>query len=197
MGAYYYLAAQLPYLVYGQDPPMSSSSFKALAWDQMSPSEAALLDSCTLDPDPTPVVHQDGEQAEPEIAYAEPASRTSSGFLNLWREWERTLRLNLVKSRALKLRREAPVEAPELPSDAVAAAKAALAMDSPLEAELSLDKARWDAIQNLQGMDIFSEGAIYAYLLKLLLMERRTAFNTEEGFTEYKALYTAILGEAK
>jgi hypothetical protein len=63
-----------------------------------------------------------------------------------------------------------------------------------LEAELFLDKARWDAIEGMQGMNIFSETAMYAYLLKLLLMERRAAFDTEEGFVEYKALYTAILG---
>ena len=87
--------------------------------------------------------------------------------------------------------------APEYPADAAAAAKNALAMESPLEAELFLDKARWDAIEHLQGISTFNENAIYAYLLKLLLMERRAAFNTEEGFTEYKALYAAILGEAK
>jgi len=200
---------------------MSSGSFKAFAWDQMSRSDARLLDYCTLDPDPVPAAFSAGnaavsaagnteapsadrpaespagEKTVSRATYAEPAARSGSEFLNLWKDWERTLRLNLSRNRALKLRREAPVEAPELPSDAVAAAKAAMSIDSPLEAELSLDKARWDAIQNIQGMDIFSEGAIYAYLLKLLLMERRAAFDTEAGFTEYKALYTAILGEAR
>jgi hypothetical protein len=38
---------------------------------------------------------------------------------------------------------------------------------------------------------------MYAYLLKLLLMERRMAFKTEEGFNEYKGLYASILGESK
>jgi len=28
-------------------------------------------------------------------------------------------------------------------------------------------------------------------------MERRAAFKTEEGYTEYKGLYAAILGEPK
>ena len=89
------------------------------------------------------------------------------------------------------------MEIPEVPADAVLVAKAAVAIENPLEAELFLDKARWNFISDLQGMDIFSKSAMYAYLLKLLLMERRMAFEFDEGFTEYKALYTAILGEAK
>ena len=178
MGYYSYLGAQLPYLVYGQNPPMSSSAFKALAKEQLSGAHAALLDSCTLDPDP---------------------ERSSSTFINRWKEWERTLRLGLAKNRAIKLKRDggASFDAPELPPDAALAAKNALAIDSPLEAEIFLDKARWDAIDSFAGINIFHESAMYAYLLKLLIMERRMAFNTEEGFTEYKALYTAILGEAK
>ena len=109
------------------------------------------------------------------------------------------MRLNLAKSRAQKLKREgdAAVEPPVLPNDAAVAAKNAVAMESPLEAELSLDKARWDAIENFKGLETFSENAMYAYMLKLLLMERRMAFNTDEGYTEYKALYAAILGEPR
>ena len=157
---------------------MSSADFKALAKDKMSSAEAAVLDYCTLDP---------GFSAPP----------THSAFVNSWREWERTLRLNLARSRAQKLKRSEAADAPEHPASAVTAAKNALALESPLDAEILLDKARWDAIEEFQGINTFSEDAIYAYLLKLLLMERRTAFKNEEGITEYKALYAAILGEAK
>jgi hypothetical protein len=43
---------------------------------------------------------------------------------------------------------------------------------------------------------------MYAYLLKLLLMERNMLFEVEEGYKEYKGLYDEILslytsGEAK
>jgi len=177
VGSYYYLAAQLPYLVYGQGVPMSSAAFKDLARDMMSSADAAVLDYCTLEP---------------------AARRTPSAFINRFWEWESALRLNLARNRAQKLKREGvAVDAPEYPADAVAAAKTALAMESPLEAEIFLDKARWNAIESLQGISAFSQNAMYAYLLKLLLMERRAAFKTEEGFTEYKALYDAILGEAK
>ena len=192
MGSYYYLAAQLPYLVYGQGVPMSSAAFRALARDAMSSSEGAMLDYCTLDPAPA-------KGGETGAAYAEPAAHTPSEFINRWKEWERTLRLNLARGRYQKLKREggAPADAPEHPAGAAGAAKTALAIESPLEAEIFLDKARWDAIENFQGINTFSENAMYAYLLKLLLMERRLAFKTEEGFTEYKGLYAAILGEPK
>ena len=192
MGSYYYLAAQLPYLVYGQGVPMSSSAFKDMARDALSASDAAALEYCTLDPDPA-------STATRGASYAESVSRTPSAFLNLFREWERTLRLNLAKNRAAKLKREGGVtsDAPDYPADAATTAKIALTMESPLEAEIYLDKARWSAIESFQGISTFNENAIYAYLLKLLLMERRTAFKTEEGFSEYKALYEAILGEVK
>ena len=173
MGSYYYLGAQLPYLVYGQDPPMSSS-------------DAELLDFCTLDPDPP----KDTSGATEEGT----ASKTRSDFINRWKEWERSLRLNLAKSRAMKLKWDSAGDAPETPADAATAAKNAMTFDSPLEAELFLDKARLDAIDNFQGISVFSESAIYAYLLKLLLMERRMLFDAEEGFKEYKGLYAEILG---
>jgi hypothetical protein len=171
---------------------MSSEAFKELASSLMNAGDAALLEYCTLDPDP-------GKDDDKSATYAEPAPSTPSKFINKWKEWERTLRLNLAKSRALKLKREGDVviEAPALPLEAALAAKNAMAIESPLEAELFLGKARWDAIESFQSTNVFSESAMYAYLLKLLLMERRAAFKTEEGFTEYKGLYAAILGEAK
>ena len=176
MASYYYLAAQLPYLIYGQTVPMSSAAFKALAGSLMGTSDARMLDYCTLDPNP-----ENGD------------SLTPSGFINQWREWERVLRTNLAKGRAAKLKRESTLSASEYPADAATVAAVALTMESPLEAEIYLDKARWDAIEYFQGINLFSENAMYAYLLKLLLMERKMAFKTEEGFNEYKALYSAIL----
>ena len=178
MGSYYYLAAQLPYLVYGQGIPMSSAAFKSLAQDAMNSHDAKILDYCTLAP----------------ASNAQEPYKTKSDFLNRFWEWERTLRGNLARNRAIKLKRESLGDVSDYPADAAAIAKNAFAFESPLEAEIYLDKARWDAIESFQGLSTFSENAIYAYFLKLILMERRLAFKTEEGFSEYKELYTAILG---
>ncbi|MDR2419116.1 MAG: DUF2764 domain-containing protein [Treponema sp.] len=185
--AYYYLAAQLPYLVYGQQSPMSSQAFRALCVHTLSAEDAALLDRCSLDME---------HSANQEKGCAEPPAPTSSRFINEWQAWERALRLNLVRYRAQKRNNSASIEPPDSPADAALAAKVAFALESPLEAELFIDQARWNAIEAMQGLDLFSVNMIYAYLLKLLLMERRAAFKVEEGFAEYKGLYDAILASA-
>jgi hypothetical protein len=184
VGAYYYFAAQLPYLVYGQGEPMSVSRFRDLCQTFLEPQDREDLDRCTLD------IPNTAPSSLPPV-YGEPKALHSE-FIGAWREWERSLRLNLARFRAQKLKREA-LDAPEYPSDAAQAAKAACALESPLEAEILLDKARWDAVERLRGLDNFGSNFIFAYLLKLSLMERRSSFKTEEGFIEYKTLYTSIM----
>jgi hypothetical protein len=178
--AYYYLVAQLPALVYGQGgAPMSSAHFRELAKQALSPGDGALLDLFTLNPFGAP---KNGAASCP--------------FLDQWREYEKSLRLNLAKYRGAKIKRELPADVPDYPADAAAAAKAAAAMDSPLEAELFLDESRWRAVDLFQGLNYFDRNTVYAYLLKLLLLERRACFRTEEGFAEYKGLYAAVMEAA-
>lgn len=191
MGAYYYLVAQLPSLVYGERPPMSPAVFRDLAGRLMGKNDAALLDRISLDPEPVPVKGP---------AYADNAPPSGCAFIDRWREWERTLRLNLAQARAQRIRREggAALEPPGHPAQAAAVAlNAAAVEESPLEAELFLDRARWNAIEELQGIDHFSRNTVYAYLLKLLLLERHSLFDTEAGFAEYKSLYASILESAQ
>ena len=191
--AHYYLAAQLPYLIYGQPAPMTSEDYIARCQDLMSASDFALLALCTLDPDP---LEPDASSDTQKMAYTDPIKSSRSDFIDKWRNWERVLRLNLARFRSNRLKREwgSLLDPPDSPADAVNAAKAAAGMDSPLEAELYLDKARWEAIEGFQGLSYFNVNTIYAYLLKLRLLERRALFKAEEGFAEYKELYTAIVG---
>ena len=177
--SYYYLAAQLSGLGYEQAAPMSSHAFKELAGTLLNADDAKWLDYCVLDPGPAAVV----EKNLPD-------------FFVRWNEWERTLRINLARWRAARLKRDISLYAPEYPMDAVNAAKSAAAMDSPLQAELFLDEARWAAIDSFQGFDCFHRNAVYAYLLKLLLLERRSRFRAEEGFAEYKGIYAAVMRES-
>jgi hypothetical protein len=168
-------------LSYNAPIPITSQAFIDLCRTKLSSSDISLLELCTLNPDA-------GD------AYAESAPASSSGFVDAWRAWERALRLNLARYRSQKLKREGgTIEPPAYPADAAAAAKAAVAIESPLEAELFLDQARWNAIEAIQGLSYFGENAVYAYLLKLRLLERKALFKAEEGFAEYKMLYAAIL----
>ena len=187
MGSYYFLVSQLPYLIYGQPPPMSSEAFKNLAKPMLDSRDAKILD----------LVGTDLEPGKPDSFFAEITPSCGSAFIDNWRKWDRALRLNLAKYRAVKMKREKPLPAdpPMLPTDAAStAAKAIAVAESPLEGEILLDKARWSAIEEFQGIDIFDSNVIFAYLLKLKLLERRAVFQTETGFVEYKSLYTSIVG---
>ena len=193
MGVYYYFIAQLPHLVYGQAASMTVAAFKILAAENVSASDRALLDLCTLDLVPAEGLPASGEAPKP----------SSSAYINRWRAWERALRLHLARLRFQRLKGDmassdfaAPADPPEGFPDAALAAKAALAIESPLEAELFLDKSRWDLVEALQGFDYFHVNTVFGYLLKLLLMERRSAFKAEEGFAEYKGLYASVMEAA-
>jgi hypothetical protein len=65
--------------------------------------------------------------------------------------------------------------------------------ESPLEAEALLDRARWSAIERFQGIPYFDRNTVFAYLLKLLILERSASFKVDTGFAEYKSLYASIL----
>ena len=196
MGAYYYLVSQLPSLVYGQKPPMLPETFKDLAKSLLKAEDAALLDMVSLDPAPSEYSGTQGAPASSSISYADQAPSSGSDFIDAWREWERALRLNLARQRAVKVKREgaALAEPPVIPADAATAAHGAItAVDSPLEADIFLDKARWSAIEALQGTDYFDRNTVFAYLLKLLILQRRDSMHTETGFSEYKSLYASIM----
>ena len=192
MRAYYYLMAQLPYLMYDQKPPMSSEEFKELA--------VALLQKCDADiiSNISNIIKSSGDAEEP--AFNEKAPSTGNFFMDKWLDWERTLRQNIARERAIKLKRRdaAKLEPPVFPADAAQAAiKVAIGDGSPLDKEIMLDKVRWNAVESLAGNDYFHRNSVFAYYLKLLLLERKLSFNAEKGFAEYKSLYASIVKSAQ
>ncbi|MDR2480587.1 MAG: DUF2764 domain-containing protein [Treponema sp.] len=178
---------------------MSSAAFRDLAKSLLDDRDTALMDLIDLDPQPLTAAEASADAASTP-SYADNAPASGSEFIDRWREWERTLRLNLAYHRTIKTKREggAAVEPPIHPADAAAAAvKAVVATENPLDGEILIDKARWNAIEVLQGNDYFDRNTAFAYLLKLMILERRASFKTEEGFSEYKSLYASILERAQ
>ena len=172
---------------------MSSAEYRDLARPLLNSNDRAFFDQVDLDPG-------DKDKENPGFSYAEAAPPSGCAFIDRWREWERTLRLNLARHRAQKAKQEGSmlVEPPALPTEAVSAVvRAMTAAESPLEAELVLDKARWEAIESLQGIDYFNRNTIFAYLLKLLILERHAMFSVVKGYSEYKSLYASILGRVQ
>lgn len=180
MSSYYYLMAQLPFLFYENAPPMQSEEFKKLALSQLNKKDASLFKCLSLE-------------------FAPDAKKCGCKFIDGWYKWNRTLRLNLAKYRLLKLYNKAPDAAPPLtPDSAYHTAETAFDQDgTPLDGEVFIDKARWDALDALAGNNYFDRSNVYAYYLKLLLIERRQLFNTENGFSEYKSLYAEIIENAQ
>jgi hypothetical protein len=172
--------AQLPYLVYDQKPPMSSSDFKALAKSLMSKNDADIIDNLFLD------------------ANVSPDRNTGCRFIDNWYAWDRELRLNLARQRVVKIKRD-NAQIPQQPDyhmDVTTTVTKAIDETSPLEGEIVLDKARWSAIESFVSSDYFDRSNAFAYYLKLLLLERRQIFNVDKGFAEYKSLYASIVESA-
>jgi hypothetical protein len=163
---------------------MSSQAFKELAVTFLSGKDAKLLAILSL---------------EGNIDYTEKVRSCGCAFIDKWHEWERALRLNLAKQRAANIKRDnvTPIPSVTEPNDAAAvAAKIVTEEHSPLEAEYLIDKARWNAIDSFIGLNYFNRNYIYAYLLKILLLERHQVFNIDKGFSEYKSLYADIIKSA-
>jgi len=178
VGSYYYLVSQLPTLSWGAQAPMSSGHFRSLCATLMNAGDFALLDACVLEP--------------------KPGKSTGSSLIDSWLGWERSLRLNLAQNRSQRLKRDSAAlpDAPSDPLDALTLSKLVMSLDSPLEAEKTLDLARWAAIERFQGFDYFGRDTLYAYLLKLLMLERKALFRVEEGFMEYKKIYASVMEAA-
>jgi len=178
---YYFLMAQLPSLVSAAALPVSVDAFKELALRYLSTHDRRILLGLTLEPPRTLV-------------------STGSSLVDRWMEQERVLRLSLERQRAVKQKRDIPTDTPadELMArwpETVQAARTAIAMDNPLEAELFLYKTRSTWVETLRGTDIFGSDAVFAYGLLLMLRARRDLFEASAGRAAYTAIYNQILGE--
>jgi hypothetical protein len=164
---------------YGDAPPKGSGAFREECGQFLSSADAALLRFCRYD-------------AKMAIETVKP---TGSDFIDAMLARERVLVLNLAYLRAVRLKRPDPEAPPRGVEAAESLAKAAFETGDPLAAELLIDRARWDALDEAIGLDLFGVNIIYAHFMKLQLLERRQLFDTVKGFAEYRKLYDSILNE--
>jgi hypothetical protein len=128
--------------------------------------------------------------------------RTGSALLDRLFEWERVLRFALAGIRAVRMKKERSSAefngaAQGISPDILQIARTAAGFESPLEAERFLDEKRKEALSNFTGFDAFAADAVFAYALRLKLLERASRFNEESGMTSYRTIYNQILGESK
>ncbi len=181
MSAHYYLMSQLPTLTRDTAAQIDYARFRELASRFLAPGDLEVLSALSLEP---------------------PRSfgATGSEILDAWFAFERSLRLSLARARAEALGRDFP-ETGEDESNVYAAlegaevARAASAIENPLDAERFLVRARFDFIENIGSLHGFDREAVFAYGLSLLLKERESRFSPETGRAAYTEAYNAILGE--
>ena len=89
---YYFLIAQLPYLRYGQTPPISSVEFTGLCREYLMRKDFKLLKYCVCG------IHEE----------AEPFRAADSAFIDKWRRRERSLIHAMAQLRAARLKTDAP-----------------------------------------------------------------------------------------
>ena len=175
--AYYYLVSQLPDISQAEGRtalPFTSQGFKDLAGRFISDSEKNVLDGLSLVPPKETLL-------------------TGSAFLDTWYEKERNLRFALAQIRAQKMKKDSIPLPLGCTADIVAVARTAVGMDSPLSAEQFLYDYRLRLLDEIRPLDGFSIDAVYAYGLKLMLVERMRKFEVENGKTSYHKIYDTIL----
>lgn len=121
------------------------------------------------------------------------AERSASALIEGWNQGEKDLRMAVAKARGEKLKKPFASDNKALPVEIQKAALAAVDMENPLEAEKFLNKFRLEFLESLRPMDTFSEESVFYYGLKLKLLLRMKAFDTEIGKNAYKNIYDSIM----
>lgn len=158
---YYYLAASLPMLFLGRTPLIGEEDFLALCREHLAPEDMEGLESLWF---------RGGEGS-------------AHAFVAAWRGRETALRNAIVEARAARLGRDAAPylrEAePGLP--AIRAVGEAFGRATPAEREFELDRFRWQTVEEVAGLDIFSGAAVLGYGLKLRMAHRWAGMAAETG----------------
>jgi len=178
---YWYFPATLPGLLFGSPAPLSSQEFLSLCQRNISPEDCAEV-----------------AEAPAYLIGARVPESFRSDFLRKFVAWERTFRNELARLRARRAERneEAFVRPSQRSDEAARAAMSCFSVEDPYQAELMLERERWNAIERLSSLSSFDLDFIIAYRLKLEINARLDRFAMESGKEGYKALYGDIIGRA-
>ena len=182
MSRYYYFASTLPSLELGSPAPMTSRELLERAERFLSSGDFALLrDAVLVSPPAGP-----------------PPACAASPLLSAYYAWERSVRNELVRLRARRLERPSEPWIREARGDDTAqrSAQAAFQASHPLEAELLLERERWERIRELKALHYFDLESLAAYRLELQILERLVRLRADLGENRYREAYAAILGES-
>ncbi|MBQ1949391.1 MAG: DUF2764 family protein [Treponema sp.] len=175
----YYLVSQLPDISAAGEKstlPITEKYYRDLCSRFLDEKDLAVLNNLSLLP-------------------SRELESTGSVFLDAWYSNERALRFALAQVRAQKMKKDAGSIPVSISADIVQAARTAVGMDSPLSAEQFLYEYRLGVLNSMQPLDSFSTDAVFAYGIRLMLLERIKKFDKEKGTDSYHKIYDTILGE--
>ncbi len=162
MSQYYYLVASLPILEFGTRASFEYSDFLKRAKEQLSAYDFDIIERTKIIP-------------------AQDASDKAK-TLREWKIFDITLRNEIVKFRASKKSKDpAKYIRADNYSDAflISFAHWLTSQDDPLQAELALDRARWQKLEDLEKSHYFDIDYLIVYALKLQLLERWQRINSK------------------
>jgi hypothetical protein len=115
--------------------------------------------------------------------------------LDLWRSWEISLRNELVRLRAKNRGREPRIHGLDSsgPVEPRAIAREAFSQESPLEAEDTLNRARWRYLDELESGHYFDIDKILIYVLRLQILQRKALFDDQKGRDMFDTVYSEII----
>lgn len=174
MSQYYYLIASLPFLEFGIKPLISYDHFLAYCRGQLGISDIEVLERTTIEP--------------PHDA------KDASSTLREWKIFDTILRNEIAKQRASKMLKDPAGYVKDVDyQDPFLAASIhwVVNQESPIEAELLLDKIRWEKIEELSKGHYFDIDFLITYALKLQILERWQRINSEDGMRHMQDLVAA------
>lgn len=118
--------------------------------------------------------------------------RSTVALIDAWNKGEQNLRLALGKVRADKLKKHFDMDV-SVSSGLMQIARTAVEFESPMEAELFLNRYRLDFLESLRPINPFAESYLFYYLLKLKLLSRIRKFSEESGRSAYQNIYHSIM----
>jgi hypothetical protein len=118
----------------------------------------------------------------------------SCPVLRKWQNWETSLRNELVSIRAQRLGRD-PYRYLVPFSFAFGITKLVqevMAIANPLDAEETLNRARWGFLEELEMGHFFDEERLVLYSLKLQLLERRAQLDRGKGREKFEHIHSKL-----
>ncbi len=179
MALYFYTAASLPSLVFEEEPYYSTDDVLELCSRELKSRDQDAV-----------------KEASDYFAGGESAPFLSKS-LTRFDTWERSVRAILSRLRAQKLGWE--YEAPEISDESGAdrVARDAISQSSPFEAEMIIQRARWNRLSEIGVNHFFDIDFLVVYLLMLGVSERNSVMETERGAERFNEIYSGMVQTLK